>query len=348
MQAEGLNSLFPMNELSNIDLFDILVQLPHLLGRLRETVSEVRRLRPAALVTIDSPKFNLRLAHRVRDLGIPLVHYAAPSVYAYAPGRAKAMAAFIDHLLLLFPFERPYFDAVGLTTTYVGPNILEQPDPVGDGSRFRRRHGLASDAPVLCVLPGSRRSEVRLLLSVFDRSVALLARRFPDLTVVVPTTSNVESEVGAVAHGWPGPAIVVTGADDRRDAIAAADAALTKAGTVTLELAAARVPSVVCGKLALLSFIQAVRGVSIKYIALPNWILDRDAVPEFRQYGCRPGPIADVLTELLTDPGARAAQQADLDEVMRLLWTDGRAPSEKAADAIMHLLSKSPALAEIT
>jgi len=344
MQAEGLSSLFPMTELSLIDIGDILIQLPHLLGRLRDTVGEVRRLRPVALVTIDCPKFSLRVSRRVRDLGIPLVHYVAPSVYAYAPGRAKAMAAYIDHLLLLFPFEKPYFDAVGLPTTYVGPHILETPEMAGDGPGFRRRHDVADDAAVLCVLPGSRASEVRLLLPIYGRAVALLAARFPGLSVVVPTTSAVEDRVRAAAQGWPCPAIVVTDADGRRDAIAASDAALAKAGTVTLELAAARVPSVVCGKLAALSWVQALQGTSIKYIALPNWILDRDAIPEFRQYGCRPGPIADAVARLLADPAARAAQQRDLDDVMSLLQTDGRAPSERAADAIMTLLSNPPAL----
>ena len=283
MQAEGLSSMFPMTELSLIDIGDILVRLPHLLRRLRDTEGEVRRVRPVLLITIDCPKFSLRVSRRVRDLGIPLVHYVAPSVYAYAPGRAKAMAAYIDHLLLLFPFEKPYFDAVGLPTTYVGPHILETTAHHGDGPGFRRSHGIADDATVLCVLPGSRTSEVRLLLPIFDRAVGLLAERFPGLSVVVPTTGAVEDRVRATARSWPGPAVVVTDDGGRRDAIAASDAALAKAGTVTLELAAARVPSVVCGKLAALSWVQALRGASIKYIALPNWILDRDAIPEFRQ-----------------------------------------------------------------
>ncbi len=339
MGAEGLDSLFPMTELSLIDLHDILAKLPQLLGRIRETADDVRRLKPAALVTIDCPKFSLRVSRRVRDLGIPSIHYVAPSVYAYAPGRAKAMAAHVDHLLLLFPFEKPHFDAVGLPTTYVGPHILEASAPSGDGSAFRRRHGIAENALVLSVMPGSRGSEVSLLLPIFDRVIALLTERFPDLTVAVPAIEGVAEQVRAAARGWPGPAIVVTDADDRRDAIAAGSVALAKAGTVTLELAAAGVPAVVCGKVSPFSWIQAVRGISLTYISLPNWILDRPAIPEFRQYGCRPGPIAEAVGRLLADPSARAAQIADLDETMRRLRSDDRAPSERAADTILDLLA---------
>jgi lipid-A-disaccharide synthase len=341
MAAEGLESVFPMDELSIFELHEILFQLPQLLGRLKQVADDIRRMKPSVLVTIDCPKFSLRVARRVRDLGIPLVHYVAPTVYAYAPRRADAMAEYLDHLLLLFPFEKPYFDAVGLPTTYVGPHILESPFLVGDGARFRRRHGIPDDAELLCVLPGSRSGEIRNMLPVFDKVVRILGSRFPRLRIVTAVTPKSEAAVRATAVSWPGSPICVSDAADKMDAMSASNVALSKTGSVTLELAAAGVPTVIGARVFPLSWIQAVRGVTLTYVCLPNWILDRQAVPEFVQPNCRPRPIADAVARLLTDRTAADRQRADLAEVMNRLRVDQARPSDRAADAIMQLMSRA-------
>ncbi len=341
MAAEGLESAFPMEELSLFDLHEILLKLPSLLGRISQTEAAIRRLRPSAIVTIDCPRFSLRVSRRVRDLGAPLIHYVAPTVYAYAPGRAAKMARYLDHLLLLFPFEKPYFDVVDLPSTYVGPNILEDPTLKGDAMRFRRQHNIPAERKILCLVPGSRKIEIQNMLPVFDETVARLAARIPGLQVVVPTVPTTADRVRAAAEKWPGPAILVGDEQDKRDAMAASDVALTKSGSVSLEPAAEQVPTVVGGRVFVLSLIQALRGLSLKYISLPNWILDRMSVPEFRQLGCKPGPMADMLERFLTDPDACARQRADQREIMRVLQFDQRKPSERAADKVLELLTKA-------
>jgi len=338
MAAEGLSSLFPMEELSLFDLHEILFRLPHLLGRLNEVEADVRQIRPAALVTIDCPKFSLRVSRRARDLGMPLIHYVAPTVYAYARRRADAMATYLDHLLLLFPFEQPYFDRVGLPTTYVGPHILDSDSLAGDGAAFRRRNEIGKDDPVLCVLPGSRSSEIKNMLPVFDKTVRLLGTRFPRLRIVVPVTPKSVEAVRAAAARWPGSPLLLSEPDEKRDAMSASNAALTKTGSVTLELAAAGVPTVVGARVFPLTLVQAVRGVTLTHVSLPNWILGRRAIPEFIQTNCRPAAIADALGRLLTDQTEARRQRADLAEVMNRLKVDDRRPSERAADAVLRLI----------
>ena len=345
MASQGLRSLFPMEELSIFELHEILAQLPKLLGRLTETERDIRNRMPAALVTIDCPKFSLRVSRRVRDLGIPLIHYVAPTVYAYAPRRADAMAAYLDHLLTLFPFEKPYFDRVNLPSTYVGPHILERPLGPGDGVAFRRKYGLDEDTPIVCVLPGSRRGEIRNMLPVFDHVVRLIGGSVPSVRFVVPVTVRTIEPVSEAAETWPSAPILVQDEDEKRDAMAASNVALTKTGSVTLELAAAGVPTVVAGRVALLSLVQALRGISLKYISLPNWILGRRAVPEFVQLNCKPRLIADAVLGLLTDDDANRRQRADLAEVMERLKVDDRRPSERAADAILGLIEGKPPIA---
>jgi len=341
MIAAGLDSRFPMEELSLVSLHEILYRLPSLLRRIDQTERAVRDLRPDALITIDCPKFSLRVARRVADLGMPLIHYVAPTVWAYAPGRARKIAAFLDHLLLLFPFERPYFDAVGLATTYVGPQVLESDIRDGDGVAFRDRHGIPSDRQLLCVLPGSRRSEVELLIADLGATVRRIKDRLLALHVVVPTVPVVAERVRGAVATWPAPVTVVEDRAERYDAMAASTAALAAAGTVTLELAIARVPTVVVGRVSWISLVHAVQGASLKYIALPNWIIDDEAMPEFFQHKVRPGPVAQAVLGLLTEPDVRARYRDRLDRVVEKLAPEpGVRPSDLAADAILGVVEE--------
>jgi len=248
MAREGLGSLFPMGELSLMGLAEILPHLPRLLRRLGETAAEVARLRPRVVVTIDSPEFSFRVARRIADLGIPRVHYVAPQVWAWRAGRARKLAGTVDHLMALLPFEPPYFEDAGLPCDFVGHPVIEAGVDRGDGAAFRARHGIAPEATVISVLPGSRHTEVRRLLPVFAGAVELLTRERPDLAVAVATVEAVRDEVTAAVRAWSRPGIVVTDPAEKYDAFAASRAAIAKSGTVTLELALAGVPMVVCYK----------------------------------------------------------------------------------------------------
>ncbi|MGH6719182.1 MAG: lipid-A-disaccharide synthase, partial [Alphaproteobacteria bacterium] len=181
MKAAGLIPLFPMSDLGVMGLGAVAERLPLLVRRLHQAVDDASRLRPDAVLTIDSPGFNFRLARRLGGLGVPRIHYVAPTVWAWRPGRARTIARFLDHLLLLFPFEKPYFDAVGLAATYVGHPVIEEPIAGVDGGALLATLGLGADALPIVALPGSRPDEVRRLLPVFGGAFERLARHRPNV-----------------------------------------------------------------------------------------------------------------------------------------------------------------------
>src|SRR6185312_121604 len=274
MAAEGLKSLVPLDELAIMGIAEVLPRARRIFKRVAETVADIRRLRPAAVVTIDSSGFTWRVAQRLRKAGstVPLIHYVAPMVWAWRAGRARRMARWYDHLMALLPFEPPYFTAVGLSCSYVGHPVVESGADRGDGPGFRRRHGIAPEAPVIAVLPGSRRGEASRLLAPFAETLAVLALRYPGLTAVVPTTDTVVEMVTAAAKDWPVPAIVLRGPREKYDAFAASNAALAASGTVALELALAGLPAVIAYRLNPLTQALLRRIVKVRYAHLLNII----------------------------------------------------------------------------
>lgn len=339
MAHQGLDSLFPMADLSVMGVAEVLPRLPRILRRLSETAREARRLRPAAVVTIDAPDFCFRLAKRLRGDGIPLIHYVAPSVWAWRPGRARKIAAFLDQLLALLPFEPPYFEREGLPCTFVGHPVVESGADLGDGRRFRERHGIAAEAPVICVLPGSRRSETSRLLPVFALAVAGLRASRPDLAAVVPVIGAVADEVAQAAANWPVPTTVLRGRADKIDAFAAADVALAASGTVALELAMAETPAVIAYRVSPVSAWLARRLIRVSYVSLVNLVLDRPVTPELLQEDCRPERLTAALDVLLTDEAARRAQIEAGREALLRLGRGGPSPGERAAAVVLDVIA---------
>jgi lipid-A-disaccharide synthase len=346
MRGQGLDSLSPMAELTVMGLVEVLPRLPNLIRRITQTVAAVRRLKPDALVTIDSPGFNFRVARRLKGEGVPLIHYVAPSVWAWRAGRARTIASFLDHLLVLLPFEPPLFERQGLATSFVGHPAIESSGHA-DGAGFRRAHAIAADAPLLAVLPGSRGGEVARLLPVFEETLRRLVRRLPNLTAVVATVEPVAAAVQDAVAAWPLKTVIVRDGADRAQALAAADAALAASGTITLELAVARTPMVVAYRMAPLTMALARRLVRVRYATLINLVLDRPAIPEFIQQACRAEALAGAVEKLLVDPGARAAQIEAMQSALGLLGGDGPEPSLRAADAVLAVIAAAPRRTEI-
>jgi lipid-A-disaccharide synthase len=311
------------------------------LARLRQTADFALAQRPEAVITIDAPGFNFRLGRRLQGQSVPLFHYVAPTVWAWRPGRAAKIARFLDHLLVLLPFEPPYFKAVGLDCSFVGHPAVET-QAAGDGAAFRRRHGIAPGAPLLAVLPGSRHSETSRLLPIFEQTAEQLAKRFTDLGVVVPTVSTVAREVAAALARWNVPTIVVTEEAAKPPALAACNAALAASGTAVLELALAGVPSVAAYRINPLTHWLVRRMVRVEHASLVNLVLDRRVVPEFLQHDCRPELLVPAVTEILVDEGARRTQIEAAREAAEKLGAGGPPPSERAADVILSLLNKDP------
>ena len=336
--AHGLESLFPMHDLSVIGLAEVIPHLPRLVKRLNQTAA-ARELKPDAIVTVDSPGFCLRLAHKLRSTGIPIVHYVAPQLWAWRPGRARKLAQRVDHLMALLPFEVPFFANYGIPCTYVGHSAIESGATRGDGNAFRKRHSLPGDAPVLCVVPGSRTSEVRRILPIFGEALRRLMETNPDLRVVIPVAASVAEEVAALTKDWPLPVHPIADADERFDAFAACNAAMTKSGTVTLELALAQVPMVVAYRVtATTAFLVRRMGVNVEHASLVNLLVGHAVVPELIQEDCTADKIAAAIEDLFRSEEAREAQREGFREVIAILGDANPPPSERAAKVVLDAI----------
>jgi lipid-A-disaccharide synthase len=339
MVDEGLTSLFPMDELSLMGFAEILPHLPRLLARMRETVAAIDRFEPDMVLTIDSPGFALRLQHRLAGRRLLRLHYVAPQVWAWRRGRAKHLVRDLDHLLALLPFEPPFFERYGLPCSFVGHPIIEEAGQRGDGARFRRRHGLVEDEPLLCLLPGSRRGEVANHLPVLEGAVTLLRQSFPGLRVVIPTLPAMAPGLRERVEGWPVPTLVLEDRAERFDAYAASRLAIAASGTVSLEVALASVPFVTIYRTGPLTAWLARRLISVPHVNLVNLILDRAAVPELLQKDCRADRIAEVAGSLIASEQLRSTQRAALEEAAAQLGAAAELPpSQRAAKQVLTVL----------
>jgi lipid-A-disaccharide synthase len=340
MTKQGLNSLFPMDELSLMGLAEIIPHLPVLLKRIKQTTTDILLHRPEMLLCIDSPGFCFQIAKKLKGKNIKLVHYVAPSVWAWKPGRAKKVSGFLDHLLVLLPFEPPYFERVGLATTFVGHSVLEAGADKGDGKSFRKRHNIPTESTVMVMLPGSRRGEVDRLLHIFGKTALYLSKDHPDLTIIIPVFGPLFEAISDRVEQWPVDVRIVKGDKEKFDSFAAADIALAASGTVSLELAMAGTPTVIGYKVHPVTAWFAKRLIKTSYATLVNIILNREVVPEFIQENCRPDLLQRALTVLLNDKNAGPQQIKASNEALQQLGKNGPLPSERASDAILSILKK--------
>jgi lipid-A-disaccharide synthase len=347
MEAEGLASRFPMEELSVMGIAEVLPRYAHLMRRIKETAAAVVETRPDVLVTIDSPDFVFRVAERVKAAsGVRIVHYVAPTVWAWRPGRARKVARFLDQLLTLFPFEPRYFAAVGLRADFVGHPVVAEPVASdAETASFRARHGIGA-APLLLVLPGSRRGEVARLAEPFGQAVAEAVRARPGLRVAVPAAAPVAAMVREAVAAWAGAPVLIEPARDpggaeKRAAFRAADVALAASGTVSLELAASGTPMVIAYDMAWLSRQIIGRMLLVDTVTLVNLVSETRAVPEFLGPRCRADLIAPALLGLLDAPGAQAEALA---LTMDRLGRGGEAPGRRAARAVLDGLGRPAAV----
>ena len=336
LEAAGLRSLFPMEELAVMGLAEVLPRLPGLRRRLSATAAAVAAWQPDAVVTVDSPGFNLRLLAGLRGLPSRRIHYVAPQAWAWRPGRAAALPALLDRLLVVLPFEPAFFARYGVETLFVGHPAIERVPMHGDRRGFVARHGLGDAGPVLLLLPGSRRQELARHLPVLGRATAELRRRFPRLRAVLPTLPHLLAMVEAEIGDWPLRPVVIEGEAERMAAFAAADLALTASGTVTLELALAGVPMIVAHRLHPVTGLVARRLIDVPNVTLANLVLGRQVVPELLQSACRADRLVEAADSLLRGDRAIAAQRAALAEVRGRLAAGSEAPSRCAARAVLE------------
>jgi lipid-A-disaccharide synthase len=341
MEAEGLRSLFPLSDIAVMGILPVIAKLPTLLARINQTAQAAIATRPDALVIIDSPDFTHRVARRVRKAlpNLPIVDYVSPSVWAWRPGRAKAMRAYVDCLLALLPFEPAAHERLGGPPCfYVGHPLIERLAELRPNAEEAARR--AASPPLIAILPGSRRTIMRRLMGDFGAALALVAREIGPVEAVLPTMPHLAAEIGERVAQWPVRPRVVTGEAAKLAAFRNARAALAASGTVTLELALAGVPMVGAYKVAKLEeplkyFVKA------PSILLPNLILGERAIPEILQQECTPEALAAALAPLVREGAPRNAQLealARLDALMQL--PDGEAPSARAARLVLQTMAE--------
>lgn len=340
MTAEGLESLFPMEDLALMGLAEVFHRVPAIIKRLNQTVNTAIAAKPDAVVTIDSPDFCFRVAKRLKKNGVrPLVHYVAPTVWAWRRKRARKVAAFLDHLLCLFPFEPKYFKIEGLNATFVGHPVFHGGGR-GDALAFREAHGIPEDVAIVSILPGSRHGEIKRHLPIFLEAVDLIKTEHPTLRIVLPTVPHVATLVKKVVADSAQPVVVVEGEREKRNAFSASTVALATSGTVSLELAVAGVPTVIAYKMKRATFAIAKRLVKVRFASLVNIVEDREIVPEFIQGDCTAEKLAEAVNGLLMDKSRRLYQKDGFQAALKSLGGDGETGGTRAAEVILSMMAK--------
>jgi lipid-A-disaccharide synthase len=347
MAAQGMPSLFPIEDLVTIGIGTVIARLPTILRHMRETVDAIVAHPPDVLVLIDAPDFTHRIAARVRRRlpGLPIVKYVSPSVWVWRPGRARAMRPSIDLLLALLPFEPEVHRQLGgPPCVYVGHPLLEHLAdlrPSAEEARLRD-----ADPPVVLALPGSRPTEIRRLGVVFGEALGMAAAQHGPLDVVLPTLPHLVPAISELTAHWPMRPRIVTSEADKHEAFRRARAALAASGTVTLELALAGVPSVAAYRIPMLEgllldwIVRVHPAVQVRSVILANLVLKEFIIPEFLQRRCTAANVAPALADIIADSPARRRQIEAFQRLDGILDAGGTAPSARAAAAVLELLAQ--------
>ena len=340
MADAGVASPFDITDLSVLGWLEGLKAYGVVKRRVADTAAVAVAERPDAVVLIDSWGFTIRVAKAIRAAlpDVPLIKYVGPQVWASRPGRAKTLAASVDHLLALYAFDAPWFEREGLPTTVVGSQALHVDMGGADPAAFRASRGVAADAPLLLVLPGSRPSEIRLMTPVYEAVVARLKKADPALEVAVVAAGAVADRVTAEVATWPFRAHLVP-ESEKYAAMKAATVALATSGTVSTELALAGAPMVISYRFAPLSYAIMKPFFTGKYATLFNHAAGEEIAKELIQADATPEKLAAEVGRLLADPDARAAQSARQTAALDLMGREGRDPSEIAAEAVLRVIA---------
>lgn len=339
MAAEGVASPFDIAELSVLGWLEGLRAYGKVKRRVAETAALAARERPDAVVLIDSWGFTIRVAKAIRAASpeTPLIKYVGPQVWASRPGRARTLAAAVDHLLALYKFDAPWFEREGLSTTVVGSQALYVDMSMADPMAFRRSLHLKPNQPLLLVLPGSRPGEIRLMTPVYEQAIRRLKAERPELAVAVVAAGTVAEDVAHRVAAWPFRAHLV-GEDRKYDAMKAASVALATSGTVSTELALAGVPMVIGYRFQPLSYAIMRPFFTGKYATLFNHAAGEEIARELIQNDATPEKVAEAVRRLLDDPALRADQAARQTAALDRMGRGERHPSDIAAEAVLDVI----------
>ncbi|EJF88638.1 lipid-A-disaccharide synthase [Bartonella tamiae] len=341
LQKLGLKSFFDADDIALMGLGSVLKKIPRLLRHIFQLSHYIAREKPDILIIVDSPDFTHRIAKKVRKLApnIAIVKYIAPSVWAWRPHRAKKMCDFIDHVLVILPFEeRVMKELDGPPATYVGHRLLTHPFLKKIEKERQNLQNDHSFSKTVLVLPGSRRSEIRNLIPIFGSSLDILKTRHPDIHIILPTLPHLENEVRNLTKDWSFNFKIVLGDEEKWCAFSKARVALAASGTVSLELALANIPMVLGYKADFFSKIFLMPKIKIWSAALPNIISDQPIVPEYFNEFLRPGMLARQVEQLLNDGPSRQAQLNGFENICAIMKTHESA-GEIASQAVLPYIT---------
>ena len=341
MIAMGFQSLFDISEISVMGFWEVAPRLPLILKRMKQIMADMEERRPDVVVTVDSWGFVSSILKKLRKKGskIPTVHYVAPQVWAWKKGRAPKAAKLMDRLMTLWPYEPQYFEKYGLRCDFTGHPVIENTmDLPEDSAAFRVKYGIPESSLLLCVLPGSRHSEVKRLAPIFKKVALRLSARYPDLFVVIPVVEALEEEVRQAFADMPVPHCLLTGQRERYRAFCAGSFALAASGTVTLELTACGTPHLIAYRFSRPTNWIAKRLVTTSYANLINILANKPIIPEFVLDNCRDDLIYAKALELMQDFAMAQEQVAQARQYFAQLKPAGMMPSEKAASVVIEAL----------
>ncbi|MGB8632559.1 MAG: lipid-A-disaccharide synthase [Xanthobacteraceae bacterium] len=344
MAAAGIKSPFAIDELSIIGLTAIPQRLPTIFRRIRETAQAVVEAKPDAVVIVDSPDFTHRVARRVRQLSpaIPILDYVSPSVWAWRPGRARAMRAYVDHVLAILPFEPDiHRELGGPPCTYVGHPLVERAGALRPNADEAQRR--LDAPPIVLALPGSRSGEVARHTGIFGEAIDRLTATLGPIEVVMPTVPHVASRLRDAVAGWAVQPRIVADPAEKWSAFRKARAALAASGTVTLELALSGVPTVAAYRLhpveAVIARLIRLR-TRLPSVILANLVVGENVVPEFLQEDCTPDKLAGALYALVRDGPERRRQVEAFRRLDDIMSIGGTPPSAKAANIVLEVANQ--------
>jgi lipid-A-disaccharide synthase len=343
MAAQGVVSPFDIAQLSILGWLEGLKAYGVVRKRVADTVALVQSERPDVVILIDSWGFTIRVAKAVRAAmpDVKLIKYVGPQVWASRPARAKTLAASVDHLLALYAFDAPWFEREGLPTTVVGSQALHVDMSEADPMTFRLSHGIAPEANLLLLLPGSRPSEIRLMTPVYEAAAARLKASDPQIEIAVVVAGTVAADVSARIAAWPFRVHLVTEAD-KYAAMRAATVALATSGTVSSELALAGVPMVIAYRFQPLSYAIMKPFFKGRFATLFNHAADEEIARELIQADATPEKMVAEVRRLLDDPGARLNQAERQIRALEMMGRGTADPSDLAADAVLQIVNPSP------
>jgi lipid-A-disaccharide synthase len=340
MANQGISSLFPYHELALMGFVEILPYVFKIFARVNLVVEDILAKRPDVVITIDVPGFTLRVVEKLRAAGCKakFVHYVAPTVWMYKPWRAALCAKLFDHMLVLLPFEPPYFTKEGLACTFVGHPVVCETKP-GNGAAFREKYQISPQTKLFSLLPGSRGGEIKRHMPIFARMVALLASQYTDIAIAVIVPKHALPTIAPYFQNCPFRAVVTANDEDKKNALAASNIAITKSGTIVLEIAQAGTPMIVTHRVNALTARVLRKQMLMPMVSLINILHQKEIIPELLQEQCTPEVLAAAVSQLLSSPEQQNRQKEYCKSALAMLVPpNGKMPSLLASDTILQLL----------